>query len=115
MNPLDILYSWPALLCVSACIGVTQAAKRALDVRLGEEARKASRPLSVFVLPTLPVAVGALYAVAVPLHPDALVAYLAEHGLDGWEETLSLAAWGAACGQFSTFLYERVERLARAA
>lgn len=110
MNPLDILYSWQALICASACVGVTQLAKRTLDVRIGEEARKASRLLTVLVLPTMPIAVGALYAVAVPMHPDALGAYLEAQGIDGGARALSLASWGAACGQFAVYVYERIER-----
>lgn len=113
MNPIEILYSWQALLCASACVGVTQLVKRALDVRLGEEARKASRLLSVLALPTLPIVVGALYALAVPMAPEALTAYLDAHGIEEADRALSLAAWGAACGQFSTWTYERAERWMR--
>lgn len=114
MSPLDIIYSWQAILCAVACVGVTEAIKTTIDVRIGAAARKRSAILSRLVLPMLPIWVGALYAVAIPMHPEALGAYLEAQGVDGWPRIVSLAAWGGACGQFSTWIYDRAERLIKA-
>lgn len=114
MNPIDILYSWQAILCAVACVGITEAIKTAIDVRIGSAARKRSAILSRLVLPMLPIWVGALYAVAIPMHPEALGAYLEAQGVEGWARLVSLGAWGAACGQFSTWIYDRAERLIKA-
>lgn len=114
-SPLDLLFSWQAILCAVACAGITQAVKASIDVATGPERRKASKVLSQLVLPMLPIWIGAAYAVLVPMAPDVLTQHLDAHEIDGWQRWLSLAAWGGACGQFSTYVYERVERLIKGA
>lgn len=112
-NPIELLYSWQALLCAVACVGITQAVKASIDVAIGPERRKASKVLSQLVLPMAPIWVGVLYAIVVPLQPEVLDEYLTAKGPNVWARLAGLAAWGGACGQFSTYLYERVERLIR--
>jgi len=109
-SPLDLIFSWQAILCATACVGITQLAKTSIDVAIGAEKRKRSRALSLFVLPMMPIWIGATYALLVPMAPDVLTQHLDAHEIDGWQRWLSLAAWGGACGQFSTYVYERVER-----
>lgn len=109
-SPLDLLFSWQAILCAAACVGITQLVKTSIDVAIGASRRKRSRALSLFVLPMLPIWIGAAYALAIPMHPEVLGQYLTTQAIEGWPRALSLAAWGGACGQFSTYVYERVER-----
>jgi hypothetical protein len=112
-DPLELLYSWQALLCAVACVGVTSMVKTAIDIRIGADRRKRSKVLSQLVLPMTPIWIGAAYAMAVPLHPEVLDAYLTAKGLDSFPRLAALCAWGGACGQFATYSYERVEGLIR--
>lgn len=114
-SPLDLIFSWQAILCATACVGITQLAKTSIDVAIGAEKRKRSRALSLFILPMLPIWIGATYALLVPMAPDVLTQHLDAQSVEGWPRALSLAAWGGACGQFSTYVYERVERLIKGA
>ena len=108
LGPLTLMYSWQALLCATACVGVTQLVKTLLDLTMGKEKRKANKWITRLVLPLTPILVGAIYAALVPLRPEALVEYAAEHINDGWQY-VGYAGWGAACGQFSTMLHSKLK------
>jgi hypothetical protein len=110
MGPLEMMYSWQALICATACVGLTQLTKAVLDVSMGAEKRKASRWLGVVVLPALPVVFGVGYAVLVPLRPEVLLGYINQHVQEGWAwQAAAFGAWGAACGQFATTLFDRLK------
>lgn len=109
MGPLEMMYSWQALLCATACVGLTKMVKTAIDLKMGKEKRKESRWLNHFFLPMLPILVGALYAAFVPLRPEVLIEYTAQHVTAPWLAVLAFAAWGAACGQFSTMLHQKLK------
>jgi hypothetical protein len=113
MGPLDILYCWQSLLCAVAVIGVMKAVTAAIDLAIGKDRRRANRWLSYFVLPMATVLLGFVYGAVVPLRPDALSSYLAEHEIEGWRAMLSAGMWGAACGQFAQTLYDRAKDLVR--
>lgn len=108
MGPLEMMYGWQALLCAVACVGVTQAVKTILDLTMGKEKRQANRWLCYVVLPMTPILVGALYGGLVPLRPEVLHEYVAEHAPGAWSY-VAFAAWGAACGQFSTMLHQKLK------
>lgn len=109
MGPLEMLYGWEAMLCAIACIGISQLVKTILEVTV-------DKPWPIWVkrlvLPMTPILVGALYAMAVPFLPPPILEWFAENGdIPLWRELLGAAAWGAACGQFANYLYDRVKKL----
>lgn len=106
-NPLALMYGWQPLLCAAAAVGVTKLVKTVLDLAMGTEARKASRIVSKIVLPLTPIVIGLLYGAFVPLRPEVLVDYVAEHVEGTFMTLVAFAAWGAACGQFSTMLHQK--------
>jgi hypothetical protein len=121
MNPLDLIYSWQALLLAAAATGITQLVKTSFDVakggkqpsmsdakKAGEEQRRKSVILNRFVLPMTPILVGFLFAMVVPVRPEALIEYVAEHVSEVWQQYLVYGSWGAACGQFSSYTYDKV-------
>lgn len=109
-DPTELLYSWQAILCAVSCVALSGLVKRSVDARIGAEARRANAFLSDVVIPTIPLCVGAAYAIVVPMHPEVLTAYIADHELVGFSRIVSLASWGAACGQFSAWIYDRTEK-----
>lgn len=113
MGPLELMYGWQALLCACACVGVTQLVKTILNLTMGVEKRKANKWISQLVLPILPVLVGAGYALLVPLRPEALLEFTALHAQDGLAY-VGFAGWGAACGQFSTMLHQKLKDFLKA-
>lgn len=109
MGPLELLYGWQALLCASACIGLTKLIKAIIDLSLSKEKRRANPWLNALVLPMVPVVLGAIYAVAIPLRPEVLLAYTKSQELEGFLLYLAYAGWGAACGQFATTLHGKLK------
>lgn len=126
MNPLDLLYSWQAVLIAIAATGVTQLIKTVLDVvwghkdaqptptvkdakKVGEARRKRSLIVNRLVLPMAPIWTGALMASVIPIRPEALVEYITAQHIEGWGRILVFAAWGAACGQFADYGFSKVK------
>lgn len=141
MGPLELMYSWQALLCAAAAFGVTQITKRIIEVIYekklveserqkirkkakeqgvyrstpkdkqpsdGELKRKVNPVLNRIVLPIVPVIVGIVYAMVVPLRPETLIEYADTHLSGAWLY-LGYGGWGAACGQFSTMLFDKLK------
>lgn len=106
MGPLELMYSWQALLCAVACVSVTKAIKTVLDLSMGPEKRRANKWVSKLALPIAPVVIGLVYAMVVPLRPETLIEYAEAHLSGAWTH-LGYAGWGAACGQFSTMLHQK--------
>ena len=91
------------------------AYRKNAKVKGGTIARKQSVAITRFLLPMTPILVGFLYANLVPLRPETLAEYVAEHVDDGWAwGVMAWGAWGAACGQFSNYLYDRLKKTLRA-
>jgi hypothetical protein len=114
MGPLELLYGWQALLCAFAANGVTQFVKTVLDLVIGKDERRSIRWLNRLMLPATPIILGAIYAMLVPWLPEPMTEYLAAHNIQGVSELIGRAAWGAACGQFAAFLFDRVKETLRA-
>lgn len=108
LGPLSLMYSWQALICATACVGITRLFKTILNLTMGLEKRKANKWISQLLLPMFPVLVGGLYAALIPLRPEVLVEY-AEANLDGAWAYVGYAGWGAACGQFATMLHGKLK------
>jgi hypothetical protein len=126
MNPLELLYSWQALLIAIAATGITQLVKTVIDIawgrkdvespstvkdakRAGEILRKRNLIINRLVLPMTPIWTGALMAVLVPIRPEAIITYITEQNIEGAGRLLVFAAWGAACGQFADYGFNKVK------
>jgi len=130
VNPIDILYSWQAILVACAATGLTQFTKVAIDLvrgylhpssgktmadmaKMGRELRKgtslANRLIDKLMLPALPILYGRACACIVPARPDAIIEYASSHQISGVGLYAIVAAWGAACGQFADYLFSRAK------
>lgn len=113
LGPLEVLYCWQSALLAVGVATTTQGVKNALDVFVGgKQVRKKKLIITKLILPATPVLLGALGAVFIPLHPEALTAYMAARELTGLKASIALAAYGGAVGQFSDYLYARLSGLA---
>lgn len=125
-NPLELVYSWQALLVAVAASGLTQLVKTSLDVywgqksevetptyrdaaRVGADLRRKKLILNRLVFPALTTTLGACVAVLLPVLPEALLRYMEAQEISGWGEYGLRALWGAACGQFASYLFDRVK------
>ena len=107
LGPVEILYNWQSVLLAVAVSALVQGVKRSLDIAIGGTTkRKSLRWVTEVLLPLLPLFIGSVGAIIVPLRPDQLTAYVTEHtSVKPW---VAFGAWGAAVGQFSDYLYQRV-------
>ena len=130
MNPLELLYSWQALLIAVAATGITQLVKTVIDIawghkdaeptpttkdalRVGEARRKRSVVVNRLVLPMTPIWTGALMAILVPIRPEAVMEYVTSQNIEGVGRLLVFAAWGAACGQFADYGFNKIKATLR--
>lgn len=113
MGPLELMYGWQAVLCAVACVGVTKLVKTVIDLSMGEEKRKGSKWINKVVLPVTPVMIGLVYAMLVPLRPEALIEYVGVNVEGRILQTVAYGAWGAACGQFSTMIHGKLKDFLR--
>lgn len=115
MEVLELFYSWQAVLVAVACIGITKLVTTILEMAkiLSD---KGDGPVWTrrLLLPLLPITIGFLVAAFVPLRPEFLVDYVNTHVQGWWWTTLSYGAWGAACGQFAGYSYDRLKDLLEA-
>lgn len=129
LGPLSLMYSWQALICATACVGITQMIKTIIDIMYlpkvedqpggphrsaAKEKRKENLWVTRVTLPVIPVLVGAVWAAVVPLRPDVLVEYVKAEELQGLWMVLAYGGWGGACGQFSTMLHSKLKDLLHA-
>jgi hypothetical protein len=126
VSPIDVFYSWQSLVLAVAVAGTVQAVKTGIDTVygvsparrrndpatsarvVGREIRKSNVVLTRGFLPLLPIFMGALLAVLVPLHPEILTVYA--EGKAGNRDWTIYALWGAAIGQFADYLYQQIKR-----
>jgi len=130
MNPLELLYSWQALLIAVAATGITQLVKTVIDIvwghkdaqptptakdakRVGEALRKRSVIVNRLVLPMTPIWTGALMAVLIPIRPEVVTEYVTTQHIEGFGRLLVFAAWGAACGQFADYGFNKIKATLR--
>jgi hypothetical protein len=78
---------------------------------IGKEQRKAHWLLNHLLFPAIPIVVGMIYAWVIPYRPESLETYLVNHHLTGTAWWLVLGAWGAVCGQFSGYFFDRAKNL----
>jgi len=125
MNPIDILYSWQAVLLASAVVGLTQLVKTLYDVyrghvapietptlrtaaQVGKDLRKDDVIFDRFVLPMCPIVFGMILAVVIPARPDVIMTYITVHKIGHFSAYAIYIGWGAACGQFADYIFSKV-------
>jgi len=105
LGPLQILYSWQSVLLAVVITSITHGVKASIDVYMGgTDLRKQKRWMRKLVLPAIPLSVGAVLGMLVPLKPDVLMEYVATHHVSPY---LIGATYGIAIGQFADYLYTR--------
>lgn len=167
MGPLEMIYSWQAMLVACIAWMVTQFVKTAIDIhaghsviqkqsmlppapesatataevpggtvsvtvvaapdnvtyrdsakpvpiqakaQVGREARRDAPILNRIVLPVVPVLVAALIGAFIPVHPEVLQTYVESKIHIWWQADLVYAMWGAVCGQFSSYIFDKVSK-----
>lgn len=108
MGPLELIYSWQALLLALMVCGITHTTKTLLDYFLGKEARKENVFVTRILLPSVAVVSGIVLAIVVPLRPEVLLNYADQYDLN-WTRYLVYGSWGGACGQFCDYFYSKVK------
>ena len=113
MGPLEMFLSWQAVTVAAIASPLTQLVKTVIDLTMTKDRRQGSRWLNRVAFPGLPVVFGALTAAFVPIRPDVLVEYVASSVDPGTMTTVAYAAWGAACGQFASTMFDRLRDFVR--
>lgn len=108
LGPLNVLVCWQTFILALGVAIATQGVKRALDYSVGgKEERQKRMFINRLVLPGTPITLGAVAAVLVPLHPEALTQYIAANGFTGMKQYSILAVFGMCVGQFSDYVWHR--------
>lgn len=109
LGPLSVLICWQSLLLALCVATGTHGVKSAIDYAIegGKEARRQKIFVNRIVLPATPIVLGAAVAVLVPLHPEALLQYITDHGLGGGKKLAIMIAYGSCLGQFSDYVWHR--------
>jgi len=110
MALFELLATWQALVVAAVCVGVTHLVKVVVDLRIGMERRKKNVVLNRLVFPGIPVVTGALVAVFVPLHPEAIELYVQKFE-SFWESRPVLAIWGGVIGMFADYFFSKLKAL----
>ncbi len=128
MNPFDLLLSWQALLHITLVIVLSQGFTALFDYKLGKnenadvegfrairatgsDMRRAHPIAGQLFMTTIPLLLGILLAIALPIRPHSLETYVT---LRYTPVLLSYAAWGAIIGGTAEYLFDRYHELRRA-
>lgn len=105
MDGLEMFLSWQALVGAAIVITVTGGVKAVIN--LAFKGWKDNRIMARIVMPAMPLVLGALGGALIPVRPEAVVEYVAEH-TSGFSSTLAYAAWGfVAFGVAGAWLFDR--------
>lgn len=108
LGPLGILYCWQSCVIAFLITTLTHGVKRLIDYNMGgKETRQQSLLINSIILPATPITLGALLGVLLPLHPEELIKYMADHNITGFKAQMVFAAYGAAMGQFADYVWAR--------
>lgn len=108
-RPLEILYCWQALLVALTAAGLVRFFK-AIDDIAPTKWRQTYPWMGTLVFPVLTILIAAGLAMIIPLRPDILNDYV-DNKIPEESWGLRLTAygmWGGACGQFASYVYDRV-------
>lgn len=118
MGPLEMFFSAQSVLCAVIVVMVMKLVTTILTGTMGKESSgrpkyRRNKWVTKLFLPLVTVGLGAAYGWLVPFRPEVLAEFFTEHPeVEGWH-TLADMSWGAACGQFSQTLYDRVKGMAQ--
>lgn len=92
----------------------TQLVKTIVDTAMGKDddgvpKRKKNVWLNRLVFPAVPVVLGILIAVFVPMRPTFLIDFVNEY-VTGFSSTMVYGAYGAIVGQFSDYGYTKAKK-----
>lgn len=104
LGPLEVIYSWQSLLMSVIVYATTRSAKGSVYLLAGGDPRK-NLWVKHAVLPVLPLAIGSLVCMVIPMRPPLIEEYAAASG-SAWAV---YAAFGACIGQFADYLHQRIE------
>jgi hypothetical protein len=108
LGPLGILISWQSLVLAIGIATFTHGVKAGIDYKVGGAAKRKDKAwINKLLLPAIPIFAGALAAVFIPLHPDALMAYIKDNAITGGKAISIFVAYGVCLGQFSDYVWHR--------
>ncbi len=127
VNPIEVIWCWQALLVALTAAGMTQFIKAATDaahgkavptptptlkdmVAVGKARREENVVLNRVIMPSVPVFIGALIAVIVPMRSDIVAAYALKTA-ESWDDYLIFAIWGGTCGMFADYAVTKAKSL----
>lgn len=108
---LEMFISWQSIVLAAIVVTVTGGLKTVLCMVW--KGAKQTRLGSKVVIPAIPLVLAAVVGAVVPLRPEVVVEYVAEH-TSGGGSTLAYAAWGlVSAGVFGAWLFDRAKNLLR--
>ena len=119
LGPLNVFICWQTILFSIGIALASHGIKTIMDLiighysgadheksKIGKDIRKNSKLITGILVPSIPLVVGSLLALFVPLTPDVLVTYV--KGLkNGW---LVLMFYGATCGVVADYVYNHYKK-----
>ncbi len=109
-NPIDIFYCWQAVVTALMVYMLTQAFKTLFPYVYTPKTEKGKVFYKRVVLVILPPILGFIGSAFVPIHPEILISYVAEHANSKFDSMMIYGAWGAAVGQFADYLYSKIKK-----
>lgn len=104
LGPLEVFYSWQALLMSVIVYSATRSIKSSMYLLAKEDERRKLWVKHV-ALPVLPLLIGSLVAISIPMRPDLIEKYAQVSG----SPLAIYAAFGACVGQFADYIHQRIE------
>lgn len=104
LGPLSFLYSWESLLLSVIIYSVTRSVKHGVLI-ISKTREIENRWVRYVLFPLVPLVVGSIVCVLIPIHPQQIKDYAAGSGVN---KNLFFMAYGAALGQFADYLHHRI-------
>lgn len=133
-NPLDLIYSWQALLVAGVGVAAAQLVKTSVDIvwghvdvakngggthgpmvkiQVGKKRRQSNPWVTRVFVPAIPLLACAVFVTLIPVHPPVLDLYIEamdhKHHMPGWQQSGLVMSWGTLCGQFSSYIFDRTK------
>ena len=120
LGPLNVLICWQSILLAIVTALISHAIKTVIDISIGYKAgttdeskaktgraiRKDNPYLTRLVIPAIPLIVGAILSIIIPMKPDFLVKYTT-----GVKHSWSIIiCYGAMCGVMADYFYQHFKK-----
>ena len=115
MGALEMFMSWQAVTLAVIVVTLSGGVKALVDTAWpgGKEARRGNRWVTRLVLPAMPLVLGFVAGVFVPLRPVAVVEFVITHADPDWH-WLGYGGWGfVAGGVAGDYLYSKFKSFLR--